>query len=193
MNHCHFQVALNIRIGQKVLSFSQHQLYNHSKADEAPPLWPTLAPPNSNKHQTACSCDRESDAPLEVIHWPAQGELTPIKLLQLTNHPPDAPVKVVSVDEEEREMVQRFQNKVSVLKQNNSAVAGFQGGQHQYRCLHCRSDPQWWLDGVINETGRDLIRANIIKKPIKSFLPKQKAPLFLGALFVNQKLKLSRW
>jgi len=67
-------------------------------------------------------------------------------LLQLTNHPPDAPVKVVSVDdffacatqeedwhdEEEREMVQRFQNKVSVLKQNNSAVAGFQGGQHQH-------------------------------------------------------------
>jgi hypothetical protein len=48
------------------------------------------------------------------------------------------------------------------------------------------------LDGVINETGRDLIAANIIiKKTIKSFFPKQKAPLFLGALFVNQKLKLS--
>jgi hypothetical protein len=31
----------------------------------------------------------ESDAPFEVIHWPAQGELTPAKLLQLTNHPPD--------------------------------------------------------------------------------------------------------
>jgi hypothetical protein len=91
-----------------------------------------------------------------VIHWPAQGELTPVKFLQLTNHPPDAPVKVVSIDdffattqeegwhvEEEGEMVQRFQNKVSVLKQNKKAVAGFQGGQHQPRCLHCRSNPQW--------------------------------------------------
>jgi hypothetical protein len=28
----------------------------------------------------------ETDAPFEVIHWPAQGELTPVKLLQLTNH-----------------------------------------------------------------------------------------------------------
>ncbi len=27
---------------------------------------------------------------------------------------------------------------------------------------------------------------------LKIFFPKQKAPLFLGALFVNQKLKLSR-
>jgi hypothetical protein len=53
-------------------------------------------------------------------------------LLATTNHPPDAPVEVVSVDEffahatqeedwhdeEERETVQRFQNLVSVLKQN---------------------------------------------------------------------------
>jgi hypothetical protein len=31
----------------------------------------------------------ETDAPFEVIHWPAQGELTPVKLLQLTNHRPD--------------------------------------------------------------------------------------------------------
>ena len=101
-------------------------------------------------------CLSETDAPFEVIHWPAQGELTPAKLLQLTNHPPDAPVKVVSVDEffaiatqeedwhdeEERETVKRFQNLVSVLKQNKKAVAGLPSGQHQHRCLHCRSDPQ---------------------------------------------------
>jgi hypothetical protein len=31
----------------------------------------------------------ETDAPFEVIHWSAQGELTPAKLLQLTNHRPD--------------------------------------------------------------------------------------------------------
>ena len=80
-----------------------------------------------------------------------------MKLLQLTDHPPDAPIEMLAVDDffaratpeedghdqEERETVKRFQNKVSVLKQNNSAVAGFQGGQHQHRCLHCRSDPQW--------------------------------------------------
>jgi len=50
-------------------------------------------------------------------------------------------------DEEQREMMQRFQNLVSVLKQNKKAVAGFQGGQHQHRCLHCRSDSQWLLEG----------------------------------------------
>jgi hypothetical protein len=32
----------------------------------------------------------ETDAPFEVIHWPAQGKLTPALLLQLTNYPPDA-------------------------------------------------------------------------------------------------------
>jgi len=65
---------------------------------------------------------------LEVIHWPTQGKLTPAKLLQLRNHLPDAPVEVVTLDkffahatveedwhdEEERETVKRFQNKVSV-------------------------------------------------------------------------------
>jgi hypothetical protein len=84
----------------------------------------------------------ETDAPFEVINWQTQGELTPAKLLQLTNHPPDAPVKVVSVDEffaiatqeedwhdeEEREMVQRFQNLVSVLKQNLSQLQVYRVG-----------------------------------------------------------------
>ena len=65
----------------------------------------------------------ETDAPFEVINWQTQGELTPAKLLQLRNHPPDAPVELRTVDEffaiatqeedwheqEEREMVQRFQ------------------------------------------------------------------------------------
>ena len=78
----------------------------------------------------------ESDAPFEVIHWPAQGELTPAKLLQLTDHPPDAPLEIIAVDgffalatqeedwhdQEERETVQRFQNLVSVLKQNLSQL-----------------------------------------------------------------------
>jgi hypothetical protein len=74
----------------------------------------------------------ETDAPFEVISCQTQGELTPAKLLQLMNHPPDAPVEVVSVDEffaiatqeedwhdeEERETVKLFQNLVSVLNQN---------------------------------------------------------------------------
>jgi hypothetical protein len=78
----------------------------------------------------------ETDAPFEVIYWPTQEELTPAKLLQLTNHPPDAPVEIVSVDEffdvanaeedwhdeEEREAVQRFQNLVNILKQNLSQL-----------------------------------------------------------------------
>lgn len=41
----------------------------------------------------------ETDAPFEVINWQTQGELTAAKVLQLTNHPPDAPVKVVSVND----------------------------------------------------------------------------------------------
>lgn len=84
----------------------------------------------------------ESEAPFEVIHWPAQGELTPAKLLQLTNHPPDAPVEMRTVDdffaiatqeedwhdEEERETVKRFQNLVSILKQNLSQLQVYRVG-----------------------------------------------------------------
>ncbi|MEG4587271.1 nuclease A inhibitor family protein [Microcoleus sp. MOSTC5] len=84
----------------------------------------------------------ETDAPFEVIHWQVQEELTPTKLLQLTNHPPDAPVEMRTVDEffaiataqedwhdrEERETVQRFQNLVSVLKQNLSQLQVYRVG-----------------------------------------------------------------
>jgi hypothetical protein len=71
----------------------------------------------------------ETDAPFEIINWQTQGKLTPAKLLQRTNHPPDAPLEILAVDdffaiatqeedwhdEEERETVKRFQNLVSVL------------------------------------------------------------------------------
>ena len=84
----------------------------------------------------------ESDAPFEVIHWPAQGELTPPKLLQLTGHPPDAPVELRTVDDffaiatveedwhdqDERETVQRFHNLVSILKQNLSQLQVYRVG-----------------------------------------------------------------
>lgn len=85
----------------------------------------------------------ESDAPFEVINWQTQEQLTPTKLLQLTNYPPDAPVEVVNVDEffaiatqaedwhdeDERETVQRFQNLVSVLKQNLSNIQVYRVGK----------------------------------------------------------------
>jgi len=104
----------------------------------------------------------ETDAPFEVIHWPAQGELTPVKLLQLTNHPPDAPVKVVSVDDffaiatqeedwhdqEEREMVQRFQNKVSVLKQNLSQLQVFRVGNINIDVYIVAATPSGELAGL---------------------------------------------
>ena len=87
-------------------------------------------------------CLSETDAPFEVINWQTQGELTPVKLLQLTNHPPDAPLERLTVDEffaiatqeedwhdeEERETVKRFQNKVSVLKQNLSQLQVYRVG-----------------------------------------------------------------
>lgn len=84
----------------------------------------------------------ETDAPFEVISWQTQEELTPAKLLQLMNHPPDAPLAIVSVDEffdvahaeedwhdeEERETVQRFQNLVNILKQNLSQLQVYRVG-----------------------------------------------------------------
>jgi predicted nucleic acid-binding Zn-ribbon protein len=85
----------------------------------------------------------ETDAPFEVISWPKQEQLTPAKLLQLTEHPPDAPVELRTVDEffaiataqedwhdeEERETVQRFQKLVSVLKQNLSQLQVYRVGK----------------------------------------------------------------
>ncbi|MDF0556425.1 nuclease A inhibitor family protein [Kamptonema sp. UHCC 0994] len=79
----------------------------------------------------------ESDAPFEVVRWKAEGQpLTPAQLLQLTGHPPNAPVQVVDIDkffaiatqeenwhdDEEKETVQRFRQLVSVLKQNLSQI-----------------------------------------------------------------------
>ncbi|MEG4582319.1 nuclease A inhibitor family protein [Microcoleus sp. MON1_C5] len=84
----------------------------------------------------------ETDAPFDIISWQTQGELTPAKLLQLTEDSPDAPVELGTVDdffaiatqeedwhdEEERETVKRFQNLVSVLKQNLSQLQVYRVG-----------------------------------------------------------------
>lgn len=84
----------------------------------------------------------ESEAPFEVVYWKGDGQLTPAQLLQLTGHPPNAPVQVVSVDEffafatqeedwhdeDERETVQRFQQLVNVLKENLSQLQVYRVG-----------------------------------------------------------------
>ena len=84
----------------------------------------------------------ETDAPFAVITWPTQGELNQVKLLQLTEHPPDVLVEIVSVDEffdtptaeedwhdeEEGETAKRFQNLVSILKQNLSQLQVYRVG-----------------------------------------------------------------
>ena len=86
--------------------------------------------------------ESESDAPFEVVKWKTQGKLTGAKLLQLTEHSPDDSVELMSVDEfftmatqeedwhdeEEREIVQRFQHLVSVLKQNLSQLQVYRVG-----------------------------------------------------------------
>jgi len=84
----------------------------------------------------------ETDAPFEVISWQTQEQLTQAKLLQLTNHPPDAPVEMQTIDEffaiataeedwhdqDERETAKRFQNLVSILKQNLSQLQVYRVG-----------------------------------------------------------------
>ncbi|WP_449415993.1 nuclease A inhibitor family protein [Phormidium nigroviride] len=84
----------------------------------------------------------ESDAPFEVVHWKAEGILTPATLLQLTGHSPNSPVTMMSVDEffatatqtedwhdeEEKETVRKFQQLVSVLKQNLSQLQVYRVG-----------------------------------------------------------------
>lgn len=86
----------------------------------------------------------EIDAPLEVIHWPPlQGELTPERLLELTNHPLTTAVKPVAVDdffagateeqdwfgEEERAIAQRYRDLVAMLKQTLGKLQGYQVGE----------------------------------------------------------------
>ncbi|NEO98254.1 MAG: hypothetical protein F6K58_06090 [Symploca sp. SIO2E9] len=71
----------------------------------------------------------ESEYPFEVLWW-EQSVITPQQLLQLTNHAPDLPVKVIGLDQffnravapadwhnqEERETVERYQVLVDTLK-----------------------------------------------------------------------------
>jgi len=86
----------------------------------------------------------EMDAPFEVRYWSQQADtpLTAETLLQLTNQPPTAPVKVVAVDdffagatedqdwfgEEEKAIAARYRELVTLLKQHLSDLVVYQVG-----------------------------------------------------------------
>ncbi len=77
-------------------------------------------------------CTSESEYPFEVFLWSGVAPVTEVKVLQQTNHASDTPVQVVTVDdffrvattpedwheEEEKEMVKRFQALVETIKAN---------------------------------------------------------------------------
>jgi len=87
----------------------------------------------------------EIEAPFEVKHWSPQTALTLTAetLLQLTNHPPTAPVKVLAVDdffaavteeqdwfgEEEKAIAARYRELVALLKQHLSDLTVYQVGE----------------------------------------------------------------
>ncbi|WP_017651775.1 nuclease A inhibitor family protein [Fortiea contorta] len=74
----------------------------------------------------------ESEYPFEVFLWEGVAQLTPEKVVEKTNHPPDTATEVVGVDDffriatqeedwygsEEKETVQKFRNLVQVIKAN---------------------------------------------------------------------------
>lgn len=77
-------------------------------------------------------CMSESEYPFEVFLWEGVAPVTEVKVLQQTNHASDTPVQVVTVDdffrvattpedwheEEEKEMVKKFQALVETIKAN---------------------------------------------------------------------------
>lgn len=77
-------------------------------------------------------CMSESEYPFEVFLWEGVAPVTEVKVLQQTNHASDTPVQVVTVDdffrvattpedwheEQEKEMVKRFQALVETIKAN---------------------------------------------------------------------------
>lgn len=87
----------------------------------------------------------ETDAPFEVLHWQPQAsaDLTTTQVLQLTNHPPTVPVKVLAVDdffagateeqdwfgEEEKAIAARYRELVGLLKQHLSDLTVYQVGE----------------------------------------------------------------
>lgn len=87
----------------------------------------------------------EIDAPFEVKHWSHQAvaPLTAETLLQLTNQPPTAPIKVLAVDDffagatedqdwfgdEEKAVAARYRELVALLKQHLSNLTVYQVGE----------------------------------------------------------------
>lgn len=84
----------------------------------------------------------ESDYPFEVLWW-EQSAITPEGLLQLTNHAPDLPVKVMGLDQffnraitaadwynqEQRATLERYQVLVDTLKSHLSDIQVYRVGE----------------------------------------------------------------
>ncbi|NEO30386.1 MAG: nuclease [Symploca sp. SIO3C6] len=84
----------------------------------------------------------ESEYPFEVYWW-EQNSITPEKLLQLTNHPPDLPVKIIGIDQffkraitptdwhnqKERTTIKRYQTLVDTLKIYLSDIQVYRVGE----------------------------------------------------------------
>lgn len=84
----------------------------------------------------------ESDYPFEVFFWSSQEPLTAETVIQQTGHTPDTPVNVMPLDElfqnatqkedwhndDEKQMVKRYQTLVKTLKTNLSDIQVFRLG-----------------------------------------------------------------
>lgn len=85
----------------------------------------------------------ESDSPFETFLWEESTPFTPEELLALKRHPPDTPVKKVSLERffqqatkdeswhnaEERATTKRFQELTQILKETLSSIAVYKVGK----------------------------------------------------------------
>jgi hypothetical protein len=93
----------------------------------------------------------ESEYPFEVFVW-EDVELTPQKILELTNYPPATLIEEVELDyffrnvagekdwhdEIQKENVAKFQNLVQVIKDNLAEHPGLPNRHYRGKCLYCR-------------------------------------------------------
>lgn len=88
----------------------------------------------------------ETDAPFEIVHWPAEGDsLDAKKVLQLSGHQPNAPVETMSVDEffkdltknqswfgaEEKAAAKKYQKLQAVIQQQLTDPQVYRVGEIQ--------------------------------------------------------------
>ncbi|AVH68601.1 nuclease A inhibitor family protein [Nostoc sp. 'Peltigera membranacea cyanobiont' N6] len=104
----------------------------------------------------------ESEYPFEVLLWSDIAPATPEKVLKLTNHPQDTPIKIVGFDdffqvattvedwheEEEKATVKRFQTLVQTLKENLSNVRVYRLGNKEIDAYVVGETPTGDLAGI---------------------------------------------